>query len=149
MNNRPPVESANFVIPITTSDGKTIRVVPYETSMRFEQQRNEVQEKYDTLAVENMLEVNKICNQRDAAMDVLSNLSHYLSCGLGDENTTAKEYGARIREGINALLDPILEEKNKLARELKEAWLAMDEIEGTGRINEWQNKNACIFNTEK
>ena len=147
--NRPPVESANFVIPITTSDGKTIRVVPYETSMRFEQERNEVQEKYDTLAVENMLEVNKICNQRDAAMDVLSNLSHYLSCGLGDENTTAKEYGARIREGINALLDPILEEKNKLAKELKEAWLAMDEIDGTDRINEWQNKNTHILNTEK
>ena len=147
--NRPPVESANFVIPITTSEGKTIRVVPYETSMRFEQQRNEVQEKYDTLAVENMLKVNEICNQRDEAMDVLSNLSHYLSCGLGDETTTAKEYGARIREGINALLDPILEEKNKSARELKEAWLAMDEIEGTDRINEWQNKNAYIFNTEK
>ena len=118
MNNRPPVESANFVIPITTSDGKTIRVVPYETSMRFEQERNEVQEKYDTLAVENMLEVNEICNQRDAAMDVLSNLSHYLSCGLGDETTTAKEYGARIREGINALLDPILEEKETLRKML-------------------------------
>ena len=118
MNNRPPVESENFIIPITTSDGKTIRVVPYETSMRFEQERNEVQEKYDTLAVENMLEVNKICNQRDAAMDVLSNLSHYLSCGLGDENTTAKEYGARIREGIHALLDPILEEKETLRKML-------------------------------
>ena len=118
MNNKPPVESANFVIPITTSDGKTIRVVPYETSMRFEQERNEVQEKYDTLAVENMLEVNKVCNQRDEAMDVLSNLSHYLSCGLGDENTTAMEYGARIREGINALLNPIVEEKEKLRKML-------------------------------
>ena len=118
MNNRPPVESENFIIPITTSNGKTIRVVPYETSMRFEQERNEVQEKYDTLAVENMLEVNEICNQRDAAMDVLSNLSHYLSCGLGDETTTAKEYGARIREGINALLDPILEEKETLRKML-------------------------------
>ena len=81
-------------------------------------ERNEVQEKYDTLAVENMLEVNKICNQRDEAIDVLSNLSHYLSCGLGDENTTAKEYGARIREGINALLDPIVEEKEKLRKML-------------------------------
>ena len=76
----------------------------------------EVQAKYDILAVENMLTVNKICNQRDEAMDVLSNLSHYLSCGLGDENTTAKEYGARIREGINALLDPILEEKENLRK---------------------------------
>ena len=116
--NRPPVESENFIIPITTSNGKTIRVVPYETALRFEQERNELQEKYDTLAVENMLEVNKICNQREAAMDVLSNLSHYLSSGLGDENTTAKEYGARIREGINALLDPIVEEKEKLRKML-------------------------------
>jgi hypothetical protein len=32
---------------------------------------NEVQEKYDTLAVENMLEVNEICKQRDAAIDAL------------------------------------------------------------------------------
>jgi hypothetical protein len=105
-------------------------------------------EDYDKLATENMLEVNKICNQRDDAIDVLSNLSHYLSCGLGDENTTAKEYGARIREGINALLDPILEEKNKLTKELKEAWLAMYEIEGTDRMNEWQNKNAHFLNTD-
>jgi hypothetical protein len=99
--NRPPVESKNFIIPITTSNGKTIRVVPYETSMRFEQERNEVQEKYDTLAVENMLEVNKICKQRD-----------------------------------------------EVIKELKEAWLAMDEIEGTDRINEWQNKNAHFLNTD-
>jgi hypothetical protein len=81
-------------------------------------ERDELQEKYDKLATENMLDVNKICNQRDAAMDVLSNLSHYLSCGLGDENTTAKEYEARIREGINALLDPILEEKENLRKML-------------------------------
>jgi hypothetical protein len=61
-------------------------------------ERNEIQEKYDTLAVENMLEVNKICNERDAAI-----------------------------------------------KELKEAWLAMDEIEGTDRINNWQNKNAHLL----
>jgi ankyrin repeat protein len=58
-------------------------------------------EDYDTLAVENMLDVNKLCNQRDAAI-----------------------------------------------KELKEAWLAMDEIEGTDRINEWQNKNAHFLNTD-
>ena len=56
--------------------------------------------------------------ERNEAMDVLSNLSHYLSCGLGDENTTAQEYGARIREGINALTDPIVEEKEKLRKML-------------------------------
>jgi hypothetical protein len=32
---------------------------------------NELQKKYDTLATENMLEVNKLCNQRDAAIDAL------------------------------------------------------------------------------
>ena len=89
-----------------------------ERECRLIAERDEAKRKYDTLAVENMLEVNKICNQRDAAMDVLSNLSHYLSCGLGDETTTAKEYGARIREGINALLDPIVEEKEKLRKML-------------------------------
>lgn len=142
--NRPPVESANFVIPITTSDGKTIRVVPYETSMRFEQERNEVQEKYDTLAVENMLEVNKICNQRDAAMDVLSNLSHYLSCGLGDENTTAKEYGARIREGINALAGHAWEERckyEKLWKEAEDSLMKIEEIfiDGDDTYEDWKS----------
>jgi len=88
--NRTPTEYLDFVIPITTSTGKTVRVVPYETALRFEQQRNEVQEKYDTLAVENMLEVNELCNQRDAAMDVLEEISLYLSSGICDENTTVQ-----------------------------------------------------------
>jgi len=87
-----------------------------ERECRIIAERDEAKRKYDTLAVENMLEVNKICNQRDEVMDILSNLSHYLSCGLGDETTTAEEYGARIREGINALLDPIVEEKEKLRK---------------------------------
>lgn len=85
-----------------------------ERECRLIAERDEANKKYDIEATEHMLNIHKCCNQRDAAMDVLSNLSHYLSCGLGDENTTAREYGARIREGINALLDPILEEKEKL-----------------------------------
>jgi hypothetical protein len=116
---------------------------------------NEVQEKYDTLAVENMLEVNEICNQRDAAMDVLSKVSHFLSCGIGDENTTAKEFGDRIIDGFVDLSnrlggerDLVEAEKTILIKELKEAWLAMDEVEGTDRINEWQNRNAHFLNTD-
>ena len=31
--------------------------------------RDEIQEKYDTLAVENMLEVNKLCKERDEARE--------------------------------------------------------------------------------
>lgn len=67
---------------------------------KLERALDELQEKYDTLAVENMLEVHKICKQRDEAI-----------------------------------------------KELKEAWLAMDEIEGTDRINEWQNRNAHFLDT--
>jgi hypothetical protein len=46
-------------------------VVPLEQFLSVEKKLNEIQEKYDTLAVENMLEVNKICKQRDAAIDAL------------------------------------------------------------------------------
>jgi hypothetical protein len=38
---------------------------------KLEHALDELQEKYDTLAVENMLEVNEICKQRDAAIDAL------------------------------------------------------------------------------
>jgi hypothetical protein len=113
---------------------------------------NELQEKYDTLAVENMLEVNKLYNQRNAAMDVLSKVSHFLSCGIGDETTTAKQFGDRIIDGFVDLSnrlggerDLAEAEKTNLIKELKEAWLAMDEIEGTDRINKWQNKNAHVL----
>jgi hypothetical protein len=112
-------------------------------------------EDYDKLATENMLEVNELCNQRDAAMDVLSKVSHFLSCGIGDENTTAKEFGDRIIDGFVDLSnrlggerDLVEAEKTNLIKELKEAWLAMDEIEGTDRINEWQNRNAHFLNTD-
>jgi hypothetical protein len=98
MSLRPTPECDKYAIPYTTSTGKTYRVILYETAQGFEAQRDELQEKYDKLATENMLEVNKICNQRDAAI-----------------------------------------------KELKEAWLAMDEIEGTDRMNEWQNKNAHLL----
>lgn len=75
-------------------------VVPLEQYLSVEKELYEVQEKYDTLAVDYMLDVNKICNQRDEAI-----------------------------------------------KQLKEAWFAMDEIEGTDRINEWQNKNAHFLDT--
>lgn len=101
MSLRSTPECDKHAIPFTTSTGKTYRVIAYETAQGLEAQRDELQEKYDTLAVENMLEVNEICKQRDAAI-----------------------------------------------KELKEAWLAMDEIEGTDRMNEWQNKNALFLNID-
>ena len=103
-----PTETSNFEIPITTSTGKIIRVVPYETALRFEQQRDELREKYDTLAVEDMLDIHKICKERDELRDVLEELSLYLSVGMGDETTTAKQYKERILEGIKMLTDPLM-----------------------------------------
>lgn len=89
--------------------------------------------------------IPKLQCERDEARAVLSNLSHYLSCGLGDDSTTAQEYAARIREGINFLLTPVLEDNRKLRHVLREAWLAMDEVEGIDRIDDWQNKNAHVL----
>lgn len=142
--NRTPTEYLDFVIPITTSTGKTVRVVPYETALRFEQQRNEVQEKYDTLAVENMLEVNELCNQRDAAMDVLEEISLYLSSGIGDENTTVQEYKDRILDGIKHLAGHAWEERckyEKLWKEAEEALMKIEDIyiDGDDTYEDWKS----------
>jgi uncharacterized coiled-coil DUF342 family protein len=38
---------------------------------RLERERDETQKKYDILATENMLEVNKLCNERDEALNAI------------------------------------------------------------------------------
>jgi hypothetical protein len=38
-------------------------------AQRLERERDELKTKYDTLAVENMLEVNKLCKERDEARE--------------------------------------------------------------------------------
>jgi hypothetical protein len=130
-----------------------------ERECRLIAERDEAKKKYDIEATEHMLNINKCCNQRDAAMDVLEEISLYLSSGIGDENTTAQQYKDRIIDGIKHLAGHAWEErckyeklwkeaeaeKTNLIKELKEAWLAMDEIEGTDRINKWQNKNAHVL----
>lgn len=85
----------------------------------------------DKLATEHMLAVNKLCNERDEFRDVLSDISLYLSVGMGDETTTAKQYHDRILEGIKMLTDPIMENWKKSEKELDEAissLLKIDEI---------------------
>ena len=37
----------------------------------------------------------------------------------------------------------------KTQQVIKEAWLAMDEIEGTDRMNDWQNKHVTILEEVK
>jgi len=72
-------------------------------------------------ATEHMLNINEICNQRDAAMDALGDISFYLSSGIGDDNTTVQEYRDRILDGIKHLVGHAWEEKCKFERERDEA----------------------------
>jgi len=107
-------------------------------------ERNEVQEKYDTLAVENMLEVNKLYNQRNAAMDVLEEISLYLSSGIGDENTTVQEYKDRILDGIKHLAGHAWEERckyEKLWKEAEEALMKIEDIfiDGDDTYEDWKS----------
>lgn len=104
-------------------------VVPLEQFLLVEKELNEVQEKYDTLAVENMLEVNMVCKQRDAAIDVLEEISLYLSSGIGDENTTAQQYKERILDGIKHLAGHAWEERCKYKKLLDQAEEALCQIE--------------------
>ena len=62
--------------------------------------RDEAKRIYDIEATEHMLNINEICNQRDAAMDALGDISFYPSSGIGDDNTTVQEYKDRILDGI-------------------------------------------------
>ena len=49
-----------------------------ERECRLIAERDEAKKKYDIEATEHMLNINKCCNQRDAAMDVLEEISLYI-----------------------------------------------------------------------
>lgn len=58
-------------------------VVPVEFAEELERERDEARAKFDTLAVENMLEVNKLCKERDEARAVADELARVASHCLG------------------------------------------------------------------
>ena len=69
---------------------------------QLKRERDEAREKYDTLAVENMLEVNKLCKERDETMDQLIHLRscvydviHSLKAGAFDELEKAWKKGLK------------------------------------------------------
>ena len=74
-----------------------------DLSRKLERERDEAKRIYDIEATEHMLNINEICNQRDAAMDALGDISFYPSSGIGDDNTTVQEYKDRILDGIKHL----------------------------------------------
>lgn len=57
--------------------------VPANTARRLERERDEAREKYDNLATEHMLAINRICNERDEAREIAQQLIHIASHCLG------------------------------------------------------------------
>jgi hypothetical protein len=60
-----------------------MELIDAEVTRKLQRERDEAREKYDTLAVENMLEVNKLCKERDEAREENKNLK--LQLGLWED----------------------------------------------------------------
>ena len=84
------------------NEGILHEVVESNFARQLERERDEVKAKYDILAVENMLEVNKLCKERDEAKDQLIHLRscvydviHSLKAGAFDELEKAWKEGLK------------------------------------------------------
>jgi hypothetical protein len=78
-----------------------------ERECRLIAERDEIQEKYDTLAVENMLEVNKLCKERDEAREQIKELI-YISeraIALAEIDFENDKFGAvsELRDGVERI----------------------------------------------
>jgi hypothetical protein len=130
------MEISDFNIPITTSTGKNLRVVLNETALRMEQQRNEAQAalKENKLVMEDttpsyeqlhmdyqkiladyykdtekyLKEIEELKEERDAFKVALSNVALFVSAGIGEEDTSAKEYAERIKDGIVQMVQEMI-----------------------------------------
>ena len=111
-----------------------------ERECRLIAERDEAKKKYDIEATEHMLNTNKQRTPEKRILKLINDLKEMTA----DRDSWADQCDARIDDVLRIYRE--LEEANE---SIKEAWLAMDEIEGTNRINEWQNKNAYIIDTEK
>lgn len=117
-------ELEEFIIPITTSTGKTMRVVPYETALRLERERNEARATaedttppYEQLYMGHLRvlakhyldsedfhkQIEVLKEERDCFKAALASISLFVSAGIGDEDTTAEEYAKRIKDGIEQM----------------------------------------------
>lgn len=115
-------ETDKFKIKLKTTCGEK-HWVPVEHSERLERERDEalrlIRDTYDALTLKNGCDlspngvysmpnrVRALECEHDEARDVLSEIALYLSVGMGDESTTAKQYYERILEGIKMLTDPL------------------------------------------
>ena len=77
-----------------------------QLAVKHAQERDEARERYDSLATEHMLAVNKICNERDEARGVLKRIAH------ASMNARHKEEDYAEWEKAVESLQGICEEKN-------------------------------------
>ena len=81
-------ERDQALIDRANGDIATMTTNHYERVLR---ERDEAREKYDTLATEHMLAVNKLCNERDEAREIAQQLIHIASHCLGWHDNTNSE----------------------------------------------------------
>jgi hypothetical protein len=63
--------------------------VPADLARKLERERDEAMEKYDILATEHMLAINKLCNERDEAREALMKI-HNATCTLHTDSERSK-----------------------------------------------------------
>ncbi len=85
---------------IQKGNGKT----PHQLRQEAEKERDEAREKYDNLATEHMLVVNKLCEERNEAQNASEAFSA-LAWKLEGERNEAREKVARLQEIISQCLD--------------------------------------------
>lgn len=90
-----------------------LELVNANLARKLERERDEVRETCERYR----LEANAMMLQRDEAREVLAEISLYLSVGMGDQSTTAKQYHDRILEGIKMLTNPLLENWKEAQKE--------------------------------
>jgi hypothetical protein len=89
----------------------------------------------------------KLERERDEAREQDENLK--LQLGLWEDgNLISEETLGEIRL-LNEQINGAFRERDEAREAMREAWLAMDEIDGTDRMVEWQNKHANILEGAK
>ena len=115
MSDTPETDAA-----VISSNGQWSFVLK-ETCRRLERERDEARKKYDTLATEHMLEVNKLCKERDELLNEIKRLRL-------DAQRESEHHDRMVRE-----LEKVYKERDE-AREV------IRNIVRAGRVGrQWQN----------
>ena len=102
-----------------------------ECSRRLERQRDEAQEKYDNLATEHMLAVNKICNERDEAREafVIATDQMVIAQGKVREANNERDEAFQLLASEKTTRNHIIKRSVEVERERDKARAALMQIE--------------------